>query len=163
MVPGRYSCFFVVPSWFSWFQDGFHDFSWFQVCFSWFQVGFHGFSWFQVGFHGFSWFQVVFYGFSWFKVGLSWFNVVFHGSRSVFMFFHGSRLVFHFLSWEHPKIVFWPDNPVSLAGFGLVSIKFHLRNSLLGCPLPQCLWWGMYSWCTLTSNITVLYLWKKID
>ena len=48
------------PGWFSWFQAGFHGFSWLQVGFSWFQAGFHGFSWFQTDV---SWFQV---GFSWF-------------------------------------------------------------------------------------------------
>ena len=83
---------------FSWFQVGFHGFSWFQFGFSWFQVGFHGFSWFKVGF---SWFQVGFHGFSWFKVGFScfqvgfsWFQVSFDGSRSVFMV-PGWFFIFH--------------------------------------------------------------------
>ena len=100
---------------FSWFQVGFHGFSWFQVGCSWIQVSFyrsrliflgfrsvfmvfhssrlvfHGFSWFRVGFHGFSmvsgWFFMVLGGFSWFFMVPGWFFMVFHVSRLVFHIF----------------------------------------------------------------------------
>ena len=62
-----------------------------QVGFSWFQVGFHGFSWFQVGC---SWIQVSFYRSRLIFLGsgqFSWFFIVPGGS---WWFFYGYRPVF---------------------------------------------------------------------
>ena len=83
-LKGRLRPFVVdVTVGFSWFQAGFHGFSYFLVDFSWFQVGFHGS---RLVFHSSRWVFMVFYGS----------RLVFHGSRLVF---HGSGLVFHGSRW----------------------------------------------------------------
>ena len=92
MVPGHFSCFFMILGWF------------FMVP-GWF-------SWFRVGFHDSGLVFKVFHGFM----------LVFCGSRSVFIVFHGSRLVFHGFPWFQvgfswvflqnvpARNVSWPDD-----------------------------------------------------
>ena len=81
MVPGWFSCFFIVLMVLVFHDSRFHGFLWFQVDFHGSRLVFHGSRWVFMVFHGSRtvyhdsrlvlWFSIFHVGFSWFKVGVN--------------------------------------------------------------------------------------------
>ena len=118
-VPGQFSWFFMVLSWFSIVPGGF---LWFFMAPYWFFMFPGQFSWF---FMVPGWFFMVPGRFSWFFMVFGWFFMVpgrfscfFHGSRSVWMVpgrFSWFLVGFHGFSWF----------PVGFHGFSWFQVGFH--------------------------------------